>query len=63
MDVALQRKALVDYDFDEREVEEFVNDPRLFALAKIKFQNKEESDHASWENKKIIKEMVGYLLN
>ena len=37
MDVALQRKALIDFEFSDKEVEQFVNDPRLLALTKIKF--------------------------
>ena len=51
MNVSLQRKFLVEYTFDEDEVEDFVNDPRLLALAKIKFMNQEESERATWEKK------------
>ena len=44
MDVALQRKYLVDYTFDNIEVEDFLNDPRLLALAQIKFMNGEDNE-------------------
>ena len=37
MPVELQRKALMDYAFDGPEIDDFLNDPRLFALAQIKF--------------------------
>ena len=44
MDLALQRKCLVDYTFDNIEVEDFLNDPRLLALAQIKFMNGEDTE-------------------
>ena len=42
MEEVAQRKALVDYAFDNIEVEDFLNDPRLLALAHIKFMNGED---------------------
>ena len=63
MDTNLQRKFLVDYYFEDHEVEDFVNDPRLLALAKIKFMNQEDTERATWEKKTQVKEMIGYLLN
>lgn len=54
---------LIDYSFSEDEIKEFVNDPRLIALATIKTMNAESAERLTWEKKVQIKEMVGYLLN
>jgi len=45
LDALLQKKVLQDYySFDDEQVEDFINDPRLLALAQIKFMNKEDKD-------------------
>lgn len=46
MDITFQRKMLQNYTFEATEVEDFINDERLLALATIKFQNNEESAEA-----------------
>lgn len=63
MDKVEQRKYLVDYTFDNIEVEDFLNDPRLLALAQIKFMNAEDTERATSQQQAEIKEMVAYLLN
>ena len=58
-----RRRALADYTFDSIEVEDFLNDPRLFALAHIKFMNGEDQEREVQQGVDQIKEMVAYLLN
>ena len=50
MPEALQKKALMDYTFDSTEVEDFLNDPRLLALAHIKFMNGEDKEVSEAKN-------------
>ena len=47
MDIEKQKKALQDYTFDNEEIDDFLNDPRLLALAKIKFMNTEDKEWAA----------------
>ena len=54
---------LTDYTFDVTEVEDFLNDPRLLALAKIKFMNQEDRDLDADKKQQELKEMVAYVLN
>lgn len=44
MDTGFQKKVLQDYTFDVTEVDDFINDKRLLALAHIKFMNTENKD-------------------
>lgn len=60
----LQKKVLQDYySFDDEQVEDFINDPRLLALAQIKFMNNEDKDKEKVEKERQIVDMVAYLLN
>ena len=64
LDALLQKKVLQDYySFDDEQVEDFINDPRLLALAQIKFMNKEDKDKEKYEKERQIVDMVAYLLN
>ena len=63
MDVTFQKKMLLNFTFDPAEVEDFINDQRLLALASIKFQNNEEKQAADEDHRQEIKDMVAYLLN
>ena len=45
------------------EVEDFLNDPRLLALAQIKFMNGEDTDRETTKEQVEIRDMVAFLLN
>ena len=63
IDNEIKREILRDYTFDEAQIDEFVDDPRLLALAQIKFMNQEDKEYATAEKEEEISEMVAYLLN
>ena len=44
-------------------MDDFVNDPRLQALAQIKFMNKEDKDEETEKKQKQLKGMVAFILN
>lgn len=54
---------MTDYTFGDEELQEFIDDPRLLALAQIKFMNQEDKEVSENSKESEIKEMVGYLLN
>lgn len=63
MRLSFQRQVLSDFAFDVNEVEDFLNDPRLLALASIKFLNSEDRDVQAEKKQKELQEMVAYVLN
>ena len=46
MGTGFQKRVLQDYTFDVTEVEDFINDRRLMALAHIRFMSTEGKDEA-----------------
>ena len=44
-------------------IEDFLNDPRLLALAQIRFLNTEGRDAKAEKKQKELKDMVAYVLN
>ena len=52
-----------DLAFDKSQVEGFVNDPRLLALANIKVMSNETREEEEAEKQEELKEMVAFLLN
>jgi len=63
MGITFQRQVLYDYEFDVNEIDDFLNDPRLLALAQIKFLNSEDRDKESESKRRELTQMVAYLLN
>ena len=63
MATGFQKRVLQDYTFDVTEVEDFINDRRLMALAHIRFMTTEGKDEVEKERTDEIKEMVAFLLN
>ena len=63
MNESFQRQVLIDYAFDLNEVDDFLNDPRLLALASIRFLNTEDEDRDAEKKQKELREMVAFVLN
>ena len=58
-----QRKLIEDLAFDKGQVEDFINDQRLLALANIKVMSNETREEEEAEQQEELKEMVAFLLN
>lgn len=52
-----------DLAFDKGQVEDFINDQRLLALANIKVMSNETREEEEAEQQEELKEMVAFLLN
>lgn len=52
-----------DLAFDKGQVEDFINDQRLLALANIKVMSNETREEEEAEKQEELKEMVAFLLN
>ena len=63
MDLAYQKQKLQEYSMKDAEIEGFLNDPRLLALAQMKLMDKEDRDFEAEKKENELKEMVAYVLN